>query len=758
MASAIFFGGRRINIPGVYSKLDTSGLSTVSPSAVGIVALIGEAEGGKPLSAAPEDSDHTRSDSLLERYRAGSPLRTAGKFAFEPANDDAVPGGAQRLVCVKVNPAVQSTVTLQDALGDDAVVITSKDYGLFTAQINIDLEAGTTLGQKLTVTFEDTVETFDDVGGDEKLSLLYTPGSGGYTGTTAGFGTASFAANGVKTNIGLTTERTAEMSATLALTYVSSNAGDTTQEITVYGRDGAGLAVKETVALTGTTPVAGTQLFSSAFGARKSAATLGTVTIADTAPTTVFTLTSAQSTRGLLVLTNASIVPASSSIAIDTGAATTYGMIVTTDAAGAEVLQALDFTVATPITITGAGKRVTYIALGDVAAARTVTLTARLTTLAYASFSTIQRITDALNALDGLTATAAVSNPTTFLAADMDRAAVVSIQAVDGDFFANLADIISVLDQGSQLVSAARHAFPDGSLTPANLVSPVYLEGGDEGTTTITQWQEAFRLLRERRVTTIVPLTRDSAVHALLNQHLRLRAGALRSEANGIIGLAKADGTGETRANIKSQIIAVQTRSISAVAQEVKRNDPDTGEATWFSPIYHAAIVAGAQAGSPVAEPLTHKRPFVLDIRNDTSWSVTDDSEEMIEAGLMFAEKRENEGIRWVRSVTTHIADDNPIFSELSSNESADQFAFQFRAALEPRIGRRGLGSSAGAIKGMASDAAARLVDDEIIVAWRALSVEQIGDTFPVSIEVAPVEPTNFIPVTIHLTRFRATA
>lgn len=761
MATAIFFGGRRINIPGAYSKLDTSGLSTVSPAAVGIVALLGEAEGGKPLTVDPEFSDHTRSDSLIERYRAGSPLRVAGQFAFEPANDDAIPGGAQRLVCVKVNPATQSAVTLDDALGADSVIITSRDYGLFTTQITIDVDAGTTLGKKITVVFEDTEEVFDDVGGVAVATLQYTPGSNGYTGALALFGTADFRATGTKASVGLDTERTADIAAPDTVQYLSDNAGDTTQSVTVYGLDGAGLIVSETRALNGVTVITGTQQFSSVLGCVKSAATVGTVTVRRTtgAPgPTLFSLAPATLTRGVVAMTNAPIVPASSTIAIDVGVATTFGAMVTTDAAGAEVLQKLDFTSNAAIPLTGAGTRVKYIVLGDVPAARTVTLSARLFTLVYTTYPTIQRIVDAINVLPGMLAVAVVSNPTTFRGADMDRAAAASIQAVAGSFFADLFYFIDVLNTGSLLVSAARAAAPNGNLVPANLVSAVYLTGGIEGVVTINEWTEAFRLLRERRVNTIVPLTRDPAVHALLNQHLRLRAGALRSEANGYIGLAKTDGTGETRSNIKSQIIAVQTRSISAVAQEIRRFHPDTGENTWFSPIYHAAIAAGAQAGSPIAEPLTHKKPFVNDIRNDASWSVTDDAEEMIDAGLMFAEKREGEGIRWVRSITTHIADDNPIFTEMSSNESADQFAFQFRSALEQRIGRRSLAGSAGSIKGLANDVASRMIDDEIIVAYRALQVDQIGDTFPVSIEIAPIEPTNFIPITIHLTRFRAAA
>jgi hypothetical protein len=312
---------------------------------------------------------------------------------------------------------------------------------------------------------------------------------------------------------------------------------------------------------------------------------------------------------------------------------------------------------------------------------------------------------------------------------------------------------------GSVLVSATRASpTPLGDIAPANTVGAVYLTGGIEGVVTIAQWQEAFRLLRKRRVNIIVPLTRDPAVHALLLQHLRERAGRLRSEANGYIGLAKVDGSGETRVQIKAQIVAIQNREVSAIAQEFQRADPDTGDATWYPPYFFAAISAGMQAGSAIAEPMTHKKPFVLDIRNDPSWTVEDDVEELIDAGLQMAEKLDQVGVRWIRSVTTHIADDNPVFSEMSANESADQAVFALRRRLELKIGNRGLAGSVGTIKGLANDELQRLVDDQIIVAYRALQVEQVGDVFPVSVEIAPVLPINFIPITVHLVVARIAA
>ena len=759
MATAIFFGGRRINIPGAYSELDTTQLSTVSPAAVGIVSLIGTAEGGKPLSVTSEDSDATRVDTIIKRYRSGD-LRTASLFAFEPANDDAVPFGAQRLVNVKVNPATQSSATFDDGLGNLAMTITSRDYGLFTTQINVEIEAGTSIGKKVTVVFESTVETFDDIGGDPILDIEYTPGANGYATATALLTTTAFVGTGTRADAGLDTQRTADIPAPGVLDYVSSNAGDTTQEITVYGLNGVA-PVSETVTLNGTTNVTGTVTFSTVLGVLKSAATLGTVTISDSPiTTTLFTLLAATLTRGLQVLTNAPIVPSGSTMTIDVATAGVNAMLVYENAAGAEVLQRFDGNVGTPQAGAGAGVRLLYVVLGDTPAARTWTLSAQMFSAAFASYKTVQRMTDFLNGLDGIVSNPLASNPTTFLMSGADRETTpTNFYTVPGEFFADLYAIISTLNSGSALVTATRGTpSPDGDIVPANTTTPVFLTGGIEGVVTITQWQEAFRLLRKRRVNIIVPLSRDPAVHALLLQHLRERAGVLRSEANGYVGIAKTDGSGETLSNIKAQIVSLQSRHLSFISQEFQRASPEDGEATWYPPYMYAAIAAGMQAGSPIAEPLTFKKPFVLDQRNDASWTVEDNKEELIDAGLMMSEKLDQVGIRWVRSITGYLADDNPVFTEMSANESADQAIFALRRRLEKKIGNRGLAGSVGTLKGLANDELQRLVDDQIIVAYRALQVEQVGDVFPVSVEIAPVLPINFIPITVHLVVTRIAA
>jgi len=755
MASSIFFGGRRINVPQAVSIIDASELAGVSQSAVGIVALLGTAEGGKPLSVDSTYSDYTRPGKMMATYRSGD-LRVAGQFCFEPSLDDAVPGGAQRIVAVKVNPAVQASLTLPDGAAADSVDITARDWGLFTNQINVTVAAGTVQGKKITVIFETETEVFDDVGGDTILDLLYTPGTEGY-GTALATKTASLlSVAATKAETGLVAERTADIAAPGTLEYLSSDAGDTTQTVTVYGLSGT-TPVSETVTLNGTTVVAGTQSFSKVLGVVKSAATLGTVTVRSTFPTTLFSLTAGVLTRGVVLLTN---MPAASvlTVSIDTNAAVDVA-VWGRSATGAAIANRFDMTNGASVPVVGATVfgGLDVLALGDVAGARTVTVSVTAISASLSLYNTVQKLVDYLNSRDGITATASVSNPTTYDPADLDAVTGQTIMGAAYDFLGDLQAFVDALNAGSAYVSV--EVASSATAAPANTSGAIFLTGGTEGTVTADEWLQAFDLLRARRVNTIVPLTRDPAIHALLALHLVWRAGRGRSEANGYVGIGTAGGAGETKTNIKSQIRTLATRHISAISEECKRSNPDTLTEEWFPPYIYAAIAAGMQAGSPIGEPLTHKRPFVSDTRRDSSWTVQDDDEEMIDAGLMFSEMVDRVGVRWVRSITTHLADDNKVFCEMSANESANTAVFEFRRALEQRVGHRGLAGSAASIKGLAADVLNQLTGPEgVAVAWRNLSVEQIGDVFPVSVEIAPTLPINWIPITVHLVAIRQAA
>ena len=177
-ASTIFFNGRVISVPGSYSEVDASGLEQVGLGAAGIVAVIGTAEGGRPVSDITETSEFLRlnkPEKGNELFRSGD-LREVVPFLFAPGNDPDILGGAVEVVAMKTNPATQSNGTFQNPQGD-AMVLTSRDFGAFTTQINVSIADGTIQGKLLTIIFEDITESVDDLGGDDIFELQYQPGT-----------------------------------------------------------------------------------------------------------------------------------------------------------------------------------------------------------------------------------------------------------------------------------------------------------------------------------------------------------------------------------------------------------------------------------------------------------------------------------------------------------------------------------------------------------------------------------------------------
>ena len=80
MAKFITFNGITYVHPGAVSKVDVSGLAQVSSSATGIVALVGEAEGGQPNMVTDTDDPNLGVPKIFT--------------FFEPSNAKSVTGRA----------------------------------------------------------------------------------------------------------------------------------------------------------------------------------------------------------------------------------------------------------------------------------------------------------------------------------------------------------------------------------------------------------------------------------------------------------------------------------------------------------------------------------------------------------------------------------------------------------------------------------------------------------------------------------------
>ena len=770
MATSIFFNGRTISVPGSYSEVDASGLEQVGLSAAGIVAVLGTAEGGTPVSAISEVKDFLRikkPEKARELFRSGD-LREVADMLFAPAKDPDILGGAVEMVAMKVNPATQSSGSFPNAYGD-ALRVISEDYGAFTSQVNVSIADGTSQGKLVAITFEDKVESVDDLGGDAMFNLNYVKPTGGWDAMTAEIEAGgNVVTKGTRDQAGLDSEITilVQPFGASVLTISSANAADVNQ-VVIYGLDDTGAAVYETLTLNGTTGVVGAQLFTKVLGARVVGTTLGVVTIMAGVDVILTIVAGTATDSGLAAC--AAMYAVGTLDVVANGVTAKDMVLVGLSATGALQLEKLTLAGATPVNGTGIFSEILYLAMGDVEAARTVTLTGEAVRTNGANQNVLQKVSDYYNARSftsggttyGFVLTL-VTGIMTFDPNDLDVTTgaggpVDCLNPANPGFKADLWAVINWININSAYVSASAATGAKGG-APDNTTSPVFLSGGGEGTTLFTHWQTALNLLKKVRVNSIVVLTPDPAVHAALDAHCAYMCGIGRSERDGFVGLMNTGMTAlPTKAEAKAQIVDLNTRHIRAVAQRIERYN-SAGERQSFDPPFLAAVVAGMQAGSPVGTSLTYKCANILSLSQDSSWNPTDDSEEMIQAGLCFFENIEGIGRRCVRNITTHLSSNNIAYIEGSVNEAVNFAVFNFRQNLEFAVGKRGFSGTVNAAKGVAIGTLGLLKDEEIIVASRSLDIELVVDVMEVSVELAPIIPINFVQSTVHLVTIRQTA
>jgi len=141
-------------IPGAYSRIDSvMGAGGLASASNGVI-MGKSVGGGKPATL-------LQFNTMAEAVAAlqGGELMEAVRLAFDPGAGI----NPQRLFAMRVNTAVQSTKNLMSG-ANPMVTLKSRDYGAFTNQIKVTVEAGTTLGKKITFGFkQETPEVLDNV-------------------------------------------------------------------------------------------------------------------------------------------------------------------------------------------------------------------------------------------------------------------------------------------------------------------------------------------------------------------------------------------------------------------------------------------------------------------------------------------------------------------------------------------------------------------------------------------------------------------
>ncbi|NIU02216.1 MAG: hypothetical protein GWN01_15340 [Nitrosopumilaceae archaeon] len=177
MAISRNFNGASIRKPGAYSRnvVNLSGGFPLAPT--GVVAIVGEAEGGAP-GATSGVQTFTSEDigALTQIYKSG-PIVDAARILTQPARDPRVANGAGLIRVYKTNASTQSTLALENASATTLYNLQSANYGEDENLISVTIEAGTdTDARIITVQKGADKEVLSENPRNIYMSIQYTGG------------------------------------------------------------------------------------------------------------------------------------------------------------------------------------------------------------------------------------------------------------------------------------------------------------------------------------------------------------------------------------------------------------------------------------------------------------------------------------------------------------------------------------------------------------------------------------------------------
>jgi hypothetical protein len=173
MAIIVNFAGASLLVPGAYSDVSPATSGLASP-ALGVIALIGEAEEGPAfsqesgLSAVSFGPDEL--SAIQEKFGSGE-LVDAARLAISPSNDPSIQGGAQEIILIKTNASTTAQVSLPAAYG----TLKAKKAGVKGNSISSEISiVGGKAIIKLSNLLSGVTEISDQLGGNAVLSIHCT--------------------------------------------------------------------------------------------------------------------------------------------------------------------------------------------------------------------------------------------------------------------------------------------------------------------------------------------------------------------------------------------------------------------------------------------------------------------------------------------------------------------------------------------------------------------------------------------------------
>jgi hypothetical protein len=390
----------------------------------------------------------------------------------------------------------------------------------------------------------------------------------------------------------------------------------------------------------------------------------------------------------------------------------------------------------------------------------TVTLAApagtTIATIALADFDTIGELVDRINTVASFTAEVLDNSENRPSLNGLDYVTTLSVKT-EATLRADLQAIVDWFNTSVPLVDATRAAGV-GSL-PANIPF-TYLAGGSEGTTTNTDWSDAFEVLQTADVQWIAPISGDSAIRAMADTHAHFCSNTLRRERRVISGTAEAT-TDDAAIAAAKELNSDRTSLVHIGYYDYDAN----GALKLYPPYMTAALLAAMFAGVNPGTALTNKtmsvRGLERKLRNPT------DTDQLINGGVLCVEETEA-GYKVVQSISTWRGNSKYNRREQSTGAALDFTVRNVRNAVDILRGEKNnpiLLSRANSITQSTLRELARnepegpgvLAGDAENPAYRNISASIEGDVLRIQFECSPVIPANYILVTVYAVPYSGT-
>ena len=337
-----------------------------------------------------------------------------------------------------------------------------------------------------------------------------------------------------------------------------------------------------------------------------------------------------------------------------------------------------------------------------------------------------------------------VSPSVTTKGEDLDRLSVASIQAAVVGLTTDLSDVITAITNGSAYVTASKQ-----NNEKMSIFENSDLRLGSEGTSIASSdWDNAFDALVHKDINTVVPWTNAVDTHIKVKAHCLKASTDAGMERNAFVGAAPAQTLLQVH-NTHSKVL--NDRNVAVCAQGLTFIDNNNKEITKTEPYWMALVLACVQGATPVAEPMTRKEPRI--IKTSQAFNAEQDVDDAIKKGIIVLGNPGSIGIRIERSVTT-FQNANPVYSEVSANESLNTSVKDLRAQLEKMIGGKVTADSEGLVLQRAIKRLNFQKAEGVIKDFKNVRSTSAGDTMNIIYDVAVIEPLNFITTTANVAQF----